>query len=223
MVWEETGGPPVAEPDVARLRHAKRHRQHRVAARRKGRIRLAPRRPAMPPVGAAVAARQSRTTEARLREARVERRRGALGAVGRSADPAPNSRYGRPRRQAAGRLARAASIARDQFVRAKRLLQADDVGQVRAFSTRSRAPSCRISPRSADRARVRASSTIRSDAVAALQENIDDREIETGFLERLQSGGGAGGFDDFEMVDPQHDCDHRPNIGLVVDRQERGA
>ena len=39
------------EADVARLRDKKRDRQHRVAARRTGRIRLAPRRPDLPPLG----------------------------------------------------------------------------------------------------------------------------------------------------------------------------
>ena len=45
-----------AGADVARIWHAKRDRQHRIAARRPGRIRLASRRPDMPSCGAAVAA-----------------------------------------------------------------------------------------------------------------------------------------------------------------------
>ena len=60
------------------------------------------------------------------------------------------------------------------------------------------------------------------DAVGALQEDIDDREVELGFFERLQSGRGAFGFDDLEMIDPQHDANHRAHIGLVVDHKNTG-
>src|ERR1700712_5235409 len=41
-------------------------------------------------------------------------------------------------------------------------------------------------------------------------------------LECLQSRFGGCGFDDFEMVDPQHDRDHRPHIGLVVNDKNTG-
>ena len=43
------------EADIAGIRNQERDRQHRVAARRPGRIRLAPRRPGLPPVGSPAA------------------------------------------------------------------------------------------------------------------------------------------------------------------------
>ena len=57
IVWigdRRAGG---RKTDIAGLRHAERHRQHRIATRRKGRIRLAPRRSALPPLGPACRAR----------------------------------------------------------------------------------------------------------------------------------------------------------------------
>ena len=53
MVWEETRRSAGRKAGVARLRNAKRDRQHRVAARRTGRVRLALRGPDLPAVGAA--------------------------------------------------------------------------------------------------------------------------------------------------------------------------
>ena len=42
------------------------------------------------------------------------------------------------------------------------------------------------------------------------------------FLKHLQCRRGAGGLDDFEMVDPQHDGDHRAHIGLIVNNKNAG-
>ena len=41
-------------------------------------------------------------------------------------------------------------------------------------------------------------------------------------LEFVQSNLGAGGFDDLEMMDAQHDADHRAHIGLVIDHENTG-
>ena len=35
-------------------------------------------------------------------------------------------------------------------------------------------------------------------------------------------GRGGGGLDDFEMVDAQHDGNHRAHIGLVVNNENAG-
>ena len=43
-----------------------------------------------------------------------------------------------------------------------------------------------------------------------------------GIFKRLQSGRGAVGLDDLEMMHPQHDADHRANVGLVVDNKNAG-
>ena len=45
IVWVETGGPPVEKPASRGFGTTKRDRQHRVATRRQGGIRLASRRP----------------------------------------------------------------------------------------------------------------------------------------------------------------------------------
>jgi hypothetical protein len=55
-----------------------------------------------------------------------------------------------------------------------------------------------------------------------LQEDIDDREVEFGSFELFQSRGGARGLGDLEMVDPQHDADHRAHVGLVVNHKNAG-
>jgi hypothetical protein len=60
------------------------------------------------------------------------------------------------------------------------------------------------------------------EPVGAPQEDIDNGEIETGILERPQCDRSTAGLDDFEMVDPQHDADHRAHIGLVVDNENAG-
>ncbi len=63
---------------------------------------------------------------------------------------------------------------------------------------------------------------MRSKPLVALQEDIDDREIEARIFERLQSGRGTVGLDDLEMMHPQHDADHRAYIGLVVNNENAG-
>jgi hypothetical protein len=65
------------------------------------------------------------------------------------------------------------------------------------------------------------SAPIRSEPLV-LQEDIDDREIEALLLERLQRRHSTGGLDNLEMVDPQHDGDHRANVGLVVNNKNAG-
>ena len=62
IVWEETGGSAVRGTDVARVRNAKPDCQHRIAARRPGRVRLAPRRPDLPALRSAEAARCAATS-----------------------------------------------------------------------------------------------------------------------------------------------------------------
>ena len=41
----------------------------------------------------------------------------------------------------------------------------------------------------------------------------------TEFSNSLQSGSAVGGLDRFIMVEPQHDGDHRADVGLIVDNQ----
>ena len=98
-----------------------------------------------------------------------------------------------------------------------------DIRRRRALMTprRSRAPLFPISRPPANPERARASPD-HVQAVGSLQEDIDDREVELGALEFLQSSLGAGGFDDLEMMDAQHDADHRTHIGWSSITRIRG-
>ena len=110
----------------------------------------------------------------------------------------------------------------DQLVRAKRLLQATTSASSGDCGDESRASSFPISRRPADPECARASCVMRSKPLVPCRKISTIARSKLRVFELLQSGRAAGGFDDLEMMDPQHDGDHRADIGLVVNDENAG-
>jgi two-component sensor histidine kinase/CheY-like chemotaxis protein len=104
---------------------------------------------------------------------------------------------------------------------AKRLLQADDIGKRRGFRQKVE----RRHPGDRDDGQIGHAFAHRRDevrAIGALQEDVDDRKIEAPLFERFQCRRSGRGLDDLELVDAQHERNHRAHAGLVVNHKNTG-